>query len=84
MVQRLEKERERILEEARKEAEGILETARRETRNILQDLKKSEFQIPVYIDRKGNQLNQHFKEMEENYSLQSWKRKARDPDRPLQ
>ena len=65
MVQRLEKERERILEEARKEAEGILETARRETRNILQDLKKSEFQFRSDIDRKGNQLNQHFKEMEE-------------------
>lgn len=65
MSLKLEKEKERILREAREEAEAILEETRRETRNILQDLKKRAFQQRSEIDRKGNELHHQLKELEE-------------------
>jgi len=65
MVNDLKEEKDRIIKEARNEATEIISTAKKESKNILKTLKSASFKSRSDVDRKGNEINEDFQNIDE-------------------
>src|SRR5690554_689323 len=66
MLADMEKEEDEIIRGAREEAGEIIEDARRRSKEILKDLKEFDFKNRSEIDRKGTEIHEKIKHIEED------------------
>lgn len=65
MISEFKGEKRKIIEKAHEEAAEIIDTAKKESKNIIKSLKNFDYKSRSDVDRKGNEVNEDFKIIDE-------------------